>query len=48
VNDPTEAVDRTIAESPAGATVLVVATYTALLGIRAAFAARGAVAPMPR
>jgi UDP-N-acetylmuramyl tripeptide synthase len=48
VDDPTEAVDRTIAEAPAGGTVLVVATYTALLGIRAAFAARGLVPPMPR
>lgn len=48
VDDPTEAVDRTIAEAPAGGTVLVVATYTALLGIRAAFAARGLIAPMPR
>ncbi len=48
VDDPTEAVDRTIAEAPAGGNVLVVATYTALLGIRAAFAARGVVPPMPR
>ena len=48
VVDPTEAVDRTIAEAPAGGTVLVVATYTALLGIRAAFAARGVIPPMPR
>lgn len=48
VDDPTEAVDRTIAEAPPGGTVLVVATYTALLGIRAAFASRGAIAPMPR
>ncbi|MHB8959267.1 MAG: MurT ligase domain-containing protein [Candidatus Limnocylindrales bacterium] len=48
VDDPTEAVDRTIAEAPRGGTVLVVATYTALLGIRAAFAARGAIPPMPR
>ena len=48
VDDPTAAVDTTIAETPAGGTVLVVATYTALLGIRAAFAARGAIAPMPR
>ncbi len=48
VDDPTEAVDRTIAEAPAGGTVLVVATYTALLGIRAAFAGRGVVPPMPR
>ncbi len=48
VDDPTEAVDRTIAEAPAGGTVLVVATYTALLGIRAAFAERGAVPPMPQ
>jgi lipid II isoglutaminyl synthase (glutamine-hydrolysing) len=48
VDDPTEAVDRTIAEAPVGGTVLVVATYTALLGIRAAFARRGAIPPMPR
>lgn len=48
VDDPTAAVDRTIAEAPQGGTVLVVATYTALLGIRAAFAARGVVPPMPR
>jgi lipid II isoglutaminyl synthase (glutamine-hydrolysing) len=48
VDDPTEAVDRTIAEAPPGGTVLVVATYTALLGIRASFAARGVVPPMPR
>ncbi len=48
VDDPTEAVDRTIAEAPVGGAVLVVATYTALLGIRAAFAARGAIPPMPR
>lgn len=48
IDDPTQAVDRTIAEAPAGGTVLVVATYTALLGIRAAFAGRGVVAPMPR
>jgi len=47
-DDPTEAVDRTVAEAPEGGTVLVVATYTALLGIRAAFAARGDVPPMPR
>jgi UDP-N-acetylmuramyl tripeptide synthase len=48
VDDPTEAVDRTIAEAPVGGTVLVVATYTALLGIRAAFAGRGVIPPMPR
>ncbi len=48
VDDPTEAVDRTVAEAPAGGTVLVVATYTALLGIRAAFAGRGVLPPMPR
>ena len=48
VDDPTEAVDRTIGEAPRGGTVLVVATYTALLGIRAAFAARGEIPPMPR
>ena len=48
VADPTEAVDRTVAEAPAGGTVLVVATYTALLGIRAGFAARGVIPPMPR
>ena len=48
VDDPTEAVDRAIAEAPAGGTVFVVATYTALLGIRAAFAGRGLVPPMPR
>jgi UDP-N-acetylmuramyl tripeptide synthase len=48
VDDPTAAVDATIAEAPAGGTILVVATYTALLGIRAAFAARGVIAPMPR
>ncbi len=48
VDDPTTAVDRTIAEAPDGGTVLVVATYTALLGIRAAFAARGMIPPMPR
>jgi len=48
VDDPTVAVDQTIAEAPEGGIVLVVATYTALLGIRAGFAARGAIAPMPR
>lgn len=48
VDDPVEAVDRTIAEAPEGGTVLVVATYTALLGIRAAFAGRGVIPPMPR
>lgn len=48
VDDPVEAVDRTIADAPAGGSVLVVATYTALLGIRAAFAARGVIPPMPR
>ena len=48
VDDPTAAVDATIAEASVGGTVLVVATYTALLGIRAAFAARGAIPPMPR
>jgi UDP-N-acetylmuramyl tripeptide synthase len=48
VDDPSAAVDATIAETPAGGTVLVVATYTALLGIRASFAARGAIPPMPR
>ena len=48
VADPTEAVDRTIAEAQPGGTVLVVATYTALLGIRAAFAGRGVIPPMPR
>ncbi len=48
VDDPSAAVDATIAEAPEGGIVLVVATYTALLGIRAGFAARGAIAPMPR
>ena len=48
VADPTEDVARSIAEAPPGGTVFVVATYTALLGIRAVFAGRGAVPPMPR
>jgi UDP-N-acetylmuramyl tripeptide synthase len=48
IDNPTAAVDATIAEAPAGGTVLVVATYTALLGIRAAFAGRGVIPPMPR
>jgi UDP-N-acetylmuramyl tripeptide synthase len=47
-SEPTAALDRAVAETPAGGRVLVVATYTALLGLRATLVARGLVPAMPR
>ena len=47
-DEPAAALDRAIAEAPAGGRVLVVATYTALLGLRATLVARGLVPAMPR
>lgn len=48
VADPVAGLDRAVTETPAGGTVLVVATYTALLGIRAALVARSLAPAMPR
>lgn len=48
IPDPVEALDRAVAETSAGGTVLVVATYTALLGIRASLVARSLAPAMPR
>jgi len=46
--EPAAALDRAVAETPAGGRVLVVATYTALLGLRARLVTRGLVPAMPR
>jgi lipid II isoglutaminyl synthase (glutamine-hydrolysing) len=44
---PSEGLARLVAATPLGGTILVVATYTALLGLRAELAARGLVPAMP-
>ena len=48
VPDPVAGLDRAVAVTPAGGMVLVVATYTALLGIRAALVDRSLLPAMPR
>jgi UDP-N-acetylmuramyl tripeptide synthase len=44
---PSEGLARLVGATPTGGTILVVATYTALLGLRAELAARGLVPAMP-
>jgi UDP-N-acetylmuramyl tripeptide synthase len=44
---PAEGLARLVAATPLGGTILVVATYTALLGLRAELASRGLVPAMP-
>ena len=44
---PIEGLDATLAAVPSGGTVLVVSTYTALLGLRAELVARGHLEAMP-
>lgn len=44
---PIDGLDALVGAVPAGGTVLVVSTYTALLGLRAGLVARGLLAPMP-
>ena len=47
-DSPADAIDRAVAETPVAGRVLVVATYTALLGARASLVVRGLVPAMPR
>lgn len=44
---PIDGLDALVGAVPRGGTVLVVSTYTALLGLRAGLVARGLLAPMP-
>jgi UDP-N-acetylmuramyl tripeptide synthase len=46
-DDPADAVAKLVAKSRSGARILVVATYTAMLGLRADLASRHLVAPVP-
>lgn len=46
--DPIDALERAVAATPQGGRILVVATYTALLPLRASLAARDLVPAMPR
>src|SRR5438093_8220593 len=45
VDDPSAAIERAVGDAPEGAEVVVLATYTAMLGLRAELARTGAVAP---
>jgi lipid II isoglutaminyl synthase (glutamine-hydrolysing) len=46
-DEPLAALDALVHDTPAGGTVVTMATYTGLLRLRAALVARGVVAPMP-
>lgn len=48
VDPPAEGLARAVAATPVGGTVFVIATYTALLGLRAGLVERGLVPAMPR
>ena len=45
---PIDGLDALVAAVPAGGAILVVSTYTALLGLRAALVRRGLAPVMPR
>ena len=45
--EPIAALDALVRDTPAGGTIVTMATYTGLLRLRAALVARGVLAPMP-
>ncbi len=46
-DEPIAALDALVRDTPAGGTIVTMATYTGLLRLREALVARGALAPMP-